>query len=105
MTIYRPIIARDILSIVLHHYNITIEDMHSDRRTSKHYDITSAREAFAWLCRKYTKTSYPDIAEVGGCRSHSSVIAQHRRAIAKHAADPGIYAEMEQKVLNGRIAA
>lgn len=99
---YLPIIASDILAVVIAEYDI--HPLHFVG-TGRHPRVLAAREAAVFLCRKYTVMSYPEIARAMGMPTHTTAIWQHKRAKKKHAANPEIYAEIERKLLAGRVAA
>ncbi|MCC6320544.1 MAG: hypothetical protein IT438_03810, partial [Phycisphaerales bacterium] len=61
---------------------ITLDELVATRR---HPSVTHAREIAAYLCRTYTRLSYPQIAQAMGRPNHSSVITMLQRARARMA--------------------
>jgi chromosomal replication initiator protein len=65
------ITINDILKGVADHFKIKVSDLKSPNKSKK---LAMARQIAMYLCRKLTKSSFPDIGEELGGRDHSTVI-------------------------------
>ncbi len=67
----RKLSLEDIINEVCSYYNITIDDINSNKRSR---DITHPRQVATYLCRTMTDHSQEKIGEAVGNRDHSTVI-------------------------------
>ena len=67
----REVSMEVIESIVASHFGITVEDLHSKKRTRT---IAFPRQIAMYLCRELTDTSLPRIGEFFGGRDHTTVL-------------------------------
>ena len=75
---YQPkrLTVAHIQKIVAEHFNLTREDLISDRRAK---GIARPRQIAMWLCRKMTERTTTDIGRRFGDRDHTTVIHAFRR--------------------------
>lgn len=62
---------REILNAVSLHYNIPIVEILSNRRT---YEVTLVRHVVAYLLKRDTLSSYPEIGRFLGGRDHTTIM-------------------------------
>lgn len=72
-TPFDPTQARGIIQIVLDYFGVTLADVASK---SRHPNVTAARQVAAYMCHRFSHSSYPDINEMMGKRrnGHSTMI-------------------------------
>ncbi|MCB0332110.1 MAG: chromosomal replication initiator protein DnaA [Bdellovibrionales bacterium] len=102
--LFRPkkvhVTVEDIRSVVAEHFNITVSEMISKRRTK---NLSFPRHIAMFLCRKHTTASYPEIGGHFGGRDHSSVIHAANVVAAKMKELPEVrnhIDEIEQKLFD-----
>lgn len=69
--IRRPVRVAVIADIVCRSLGVDVEDI---RRRKRHRRVVLARSLVAYLARRLTTQSYPEIAQAVGCGSHSTMI-------------------------------
>jgi hypothetical protein len=67
---------KDIISIVAHLYNLSINDLISSRRTVA---VARRRQEAMWLAKKFTLKSLPEIGRAFGGRDHTTVLHAIRK--------------------------
>ena len=67
--VYPPI--QRIQRVVAQYYRVTVKDICSPRRTK---DIVRPRMVAAYLCKKFTDRSYPEIGRRFGRRDHTTIL-------------------------------
>lgn len=72
----REVRVRDIQVAVCNHFNVSILDMLSGRRT---VDISGPRMVAMYLCKEFTLNSYAEIGRRFGGRDHTTIIHGHRK--------------------------
>lgn len=83
------------------HYDVSLEDLIG---TKRHAAIARPRQIVMYLCKKYTKRSYPDIAARMGGRDHTTVMHAVKRITKLMETNPKFAEEMQiitNKILNG----
>jgi chromosomal replication initiator protein len=77
----------DVQRVVCDVFGVEPAQLRSDR---KGRSLNAARMLAMWLARKYTRAAWSEIGEYFGRRSHSTVIAAHRRVEGLISADAEI---------------
>ncbi|WP_224240544.1 chromosomal replication initiator protein DnaA [Hyalangium gracile] len=77
---------------VARYYKLTVEALKEDRR---HKALAHARQVAMYLCRKLTKSSFPEIASRFN-KDHSTVISSVRKIEAARETDPAVKRELEE---------
>jgi chromosomal replication initiator protein len=86
----RPVDLDQIQREAARFYKITVEELRQDRRT-KH--LAHARSVAMYLCRKLTKSSFPEIASRFN-KDHSTVISAVRKVEKLREEQPGVNREL-----------
>ena len=86
----RPVDLDQIQREVARFYKITVEELRQDRRT-KH--LAHARSVAMYLCRKLTKSSFPEIASRFN-KDHSTVISAVRKVEKLREEETGVKREL-----------
>ena len=68
---YTPISSKQILEEVSRFFDISIDDLKSNRRTK---ELSYARQIAMYLCRNLTEDSLKSIADVFGKKDHTTII-------------------------------
>ncbi|WP_044189415.1 chromosomal replication initiator protein DnaA [Hyalangium minutum] len=76
---------------VARYYKVTVEALKEDRR---HKALAHARQVAMYLCRKLTKSSFPEIASRFN-KDHSTVIASVRKVEGSRETDPTVKRELD----------
>lgn len=69
------ITPENIIDVVCNHYNISIEEIKSSKRTN---NITHPRQIIMYLCRSMTDLTYKQIAGILGGRDHTTIMYGER---------------------------
>lgn len=69
------ITPENIIDVVCNHYNISIEEIKSSKRTN---NITHPRQIIMYLCRSMTDLTYKQIASILGGRDHTTIMYGER---------------------------
>lgn len=85
--------ARPIIREMCRHYGVTYEDICSQRRTDA---LVLVRQKIAWVLRKRTHYSYPEIGRKLGGRDHTTILHAERKIDRLIAAGDPRVAELEQ---------
>lgn len=72
----REITPKLIIDIVSEHFNVTSNDIISNKRSK---DIAHPRQICMYLCREYTDVSLQNIGKIMGGRDHSTVMHGHEK--------------------------
>lgn len=84
-----------ILKTVSEHYNISVDDICSKKRSQ---DIALARQIVMYLCREYTVNSLKTIGNVVGGKDHTTVMSGVDRVKQKLTDDPSFKANIDSIV-------
>jgi chromosomal replication initiator protein len=77
---------------VARYYKVTVEALREDRR---HKALSHARQVAMYLCRKLTKSSFPEIASRFN-KDHSTVIAAVRKVEGLRETDASVKRELDE---------
>jgi chromosomal replication initiator protein len=77
---------------VARYYKLTVEALREDRR---HKALAHARQVAMYLCRKLTKSSFPEIASRFN-KDHSTVISSVRKVEGLRETDPSVKRELDE---------
>ncbi len=69
------ITPENIINVVCDHYNVSIEDIKSSKRTK---EFVLPRQMIMYLCRSMTNATYKEIASILGGRDHSTIMYGER---------------------------
>ena len=72
----KPHLIDAVQKVVAEHFEIRTSDLKSKKR---HKALTLPRQIAMYLCRKFTKTSYPEIGEKFGGKDHTTVMHAVRK--------------------------
>jgi chromosomal replication initiator protein len=89
----RPIPVDVIKRRVAAHFDLTLDDLCSQRR---HRAVARPRQVAMYFCKKMTRRSFPDIGARFGGRDHTTVIHAVRKIEELSAADPAFAAELQR---------
>jgi chromosomal replication initiator protein len=84
----------DIERAVCDVFGLETDTLQSQRKAQ---DVSRPRMLAMWLARKYTRAALSEIGRYFGGRSHSTVIAAHRKVdgwLAEESANPGVTNEL-----------
>lgn len=81
-----------ILKTVSEHYNISVDDIRSKKRSQ---DIALARQIVMYLCREYTVNSLKTIGNVVGGKDHTTVMSGVDRVKQKITDDPSFKSNID----------
>jgi chromosomal replication initiator protein len=86
----RTVRLGDVQKAVCEVFGVEPAQLRSDR---KGRSVSEPRMLAMWLARKYTRAAWSEIGEFFGRRSHSTVIAAHRRveALIRSQAEIGLH--------------
>lgn len=85
--------VRKIQRIVAAYYNLSMNDMLSERRQNS---IVRPRQRAMYLCKHFTPLSYPEIGRRFGGRDHTTVLHGVRKIAALMESDPDFAVEIEE---------
>ncbi len=88
----RPLDIDHIQREVARYYKLTVEELRQDRRTKA---LAHARQVSMYLCRKLTKSSFPEIAAKYN-KDHSTVISAVRKVENSRGTDLTVRKELEE---------
>lgn len=88
----RPIDIELIQREAARFFKVTVDDLRQDRRTKQ---LAHARQVAMFLCRKHTKSSFPEIA-ARFSKDHSTVISAVRKIEGARATDHAVRRELEE---------
>jgi len=88
----KPSPIRDIQKLVANHFNVTMTDIVSERRTAR---VVRPRQTAMYLAKIITTKSLPEIGRRFGDRDHTTVLHAIRKTISRMEADPAFAAEVE----------
>lgn len=89
---HRPLDLENIQKDVARYYKLSIDDLKSEKRT-KH--LAHARQVAMYLCRTFTKSSFPEIATAFN-KDHSTVISSVRKVEGLRATDSTFNSELSE---------
>jgi chromosomal replication initiator protein len=94
---YRPLSIDHIQRETARYYKLNVEELRLDRRTKQ---IAHARSVAMYLCRKHTKSSFPEIGVRFG-KDHSTVISAVRKIERLRETDSAVRKDLED--LEGKL--
>ncbi|MFL5319782.1 MAG: chromosomal replication initiator protein DnaA [Myxococcaceae bacterium] len=89
---HRPIDIETIQREAARYYKVAVEDLRQDRRMKQ---LAHARAVAMYLCRKLTKSSFPEIGQRFN-KDHSTVIAAVRKIEASRESDGQVKKEIDE---------
>ena len=89
---HRPLDIEHIQRETARYFKVAVEDLRQDRRT-KH--LAHARQVAMYLCRRLTKSSFPEIAQKFG-KDHSTVISACRKLERLRESDAAVKKDLEE---------
>lgn len=94
----RHLTVESIQKLVADHYHIKLAELKSSRRLKT---LTGPRQIAMYLCRKYVKSSFPELGLKFGGKDHSTVVHAVQKIEKKISEDPGFKKEVDslEKIL------
>jgi chromosomal replication initiator protein len=89
---HRPLDVDHIQREVARYFKVAVEELKQDRRTKA---LAHARQVAMYLCRKLTRSSFPEIATRFN-KDHSTVISAVRKVEASRESDPAVKKQVEE---------
>ena len=89
---HRPVDMEQIQRETARFYKVAVDELRQDRRTKQ---LAHARQVAMFLCRKLTKSSYPEIGHKFG-KDHSTVISAVRKIEKLRESDAMVRHELEE---------
>ncbi len=80
---------KDLIEVSARAFGVAVDDILSERRTE---NLVHPRQAAAWLCKRFTASSYPAIGKALGGRDHTTAlhaVSKVERVIAAQQIDCG----------------
>jgi chromosomal replication initiator protein len=88
----RHITVETIQKLVADHYNIKLTELKSPRRLKT---LTGPRQIAMYLCRKYVKSSYPELGLKFGGKDHSTVVHAVQKIERRIEEEPSFRKELD----------
>ncbi len=94
----RHLTVESIQKLVADHYHIKLAELKSSRRLKT---LTGPRQIAMYLCRKYVKSSFPELGLKFGGKDHSTVVHAVQKIEKKISEDPSFKKEVDslEKIL------
>lgn len=89
---HRPVDMDQIQRETARFFKVAVDDLRQDRRTKQ---LAHARQVAMYLCRKLTKSSYPEIGHKFG-KDHSTVISAVRKIEKLRDSEPAVRRELDE---------
>ncbi|MBI2375748.1 MAG: chromosomal replication initiator protein DnaA [Deltaproteobacteria bacterium] len=87
----RPVTVDQIVEAVSAHFNVEVGEIKSEQRKKT---IALPRQISMYLCRRHTKSSYPDIGRAHGGKHHTTVMNAEEQ-IERRLTDPDVRQHVE----------
>jgi hypothetical protein len=85
----------DVVLIVAHYYQLSIEDLYS---TDRHKSLAQARHIAIYLCRKVPSSVRPSFPEIGRAfsRDHTTIMSAFNKIKAQRTMDPSLARQLQE---------
>jgi hypothetical protein len=102
LTLSSPLNIRTIQRAVCEHYDVSLDDLLSGRRTQA---LALPRQVAVWLCRRLTTHSMPAIGHHFGGRDHTTVLHAARRVDELRKSDAAMQVLLDSYITALQLAA